>query len=338
VPVPEPLLQVNDLKVHFPTDDGLVKAVDGISFQVMPGETLGVVGESGSGKSVSFLTVMGLITTKQAIIEGEVIFKGQDLLKIPPEEMRHVRGEKISMIFQDPMTSLHPFYKVGSQIGEAIRAHQKVSKKEAFDQAVEMLQRVGIPKPEERANQYPHEFSGGMRQRAMIAMALSLNPDLLIADEPTTALDVTVQAQILDLIDRLREEFNASIVIITHDLGVVAEHCDHLQVMYAGKIVETGTADDIYYHPHHPYAWGLLGSITRLDEEQRERLRPIKGLPPSLIFVPPGCAFHPRCPYAFDKCRVDVPELLPVDGQHAAACHLPLADKQRIFAEEVAAR
>jgi len=336
--VPEPLLQVNDLKVHFPTDDGLVKAVDGVSFQVMPGETLGVVGESGSGKSVSFLTVMGLITTKQAIIEGEVIFKGQDLLQIPQEEMRHVRGEKISMIFQDPMTSLHPFYKVGSQIGEAIRAHQKVSKKEAFDQAVEMLQRVGIPKPEERANQYPHEFSGGMRQRAMIAMALSLNPDLLIADEPTTALDVTVQAQILDLIDRLREEFNASIVIITHDLGVVAEHCDHLQVMYAGKIVETGTADDIYYHPHHPYAWGLLGSITRLDEEQRERLRPIKGLPPSLIFVPPGCAFHPRCPYAFDKCRVDVPELLPVDGQHAAACHLPLADKQRIFAEEVAAR
>jgi peptide/nickel transport system ATP-binding protein len=336
--VPDPLLQVNDLKVHFPTDDGLVKAVDGISFQVMPGETLGVVGESGSGKSVSFLTVMGLITSKQARIEGEVIFKGQDLLKIPPDEMRHVRGEKISMIFQDPMTSLHPFYKVGAQIAEAIRAHQKVSKKEAFDQSVEMLQRVGIPKPEERASQYPHEFSGGMRQRAMIAMALSLNPDLLIADEPTTALDVTVQAQILDLIDRLREEFNASIVIITHDLGVVAEHCDHLQVMYAGKVVETGTADDIYYRPQHPYAWGLLGSIARLDEAHKERLRPIKGLPPSLIFVPSGCAFHPRCPYVFDRCKVDVPELLPIDGQHAAACHLPLADKERILAEEVAAR
>jgi peptide/nickel transport system ATP-binding protein len=335
--VPEPLLQVNDLRVHFPTDDGLVKAVDGVSFQVMPGETLGVVGESGSGKSVSFLTVMGLITRKQAVIEGEVIFKGQDLLKVPADEMRNVRGDKISMIFQDPMTSLHPFYKVGSQIGEAIRAHQKVSKREAHDQAVEMLQRVGIPKPEERANQYPHEFSGGMRQRAMIAMALSLNPDLLIADEPTTALDVTVQAQILDLIDRLREEFNASIVIITHDLGVVAEHCDHLQVMYAGKIVETGTADDIYYRPHHPYAWGLLGSITRLDEEGQERLRPIKGLPPSLIFVPPGCSFNPRCPYAFDKCKVDIPELLPIDGQHAAACHLPLAEKERILAE-VAAR
>ena len=336
--MPDPLLQVNDLKVHFPTDDGLVKAVDGISFQVMPGETLGVVGESGSGKSVSFLTVMGLITSKQATIEGEVIFKGQDLLKIPPDEMRNVRGEKISMIFQDPMTSLHPFYKVGAQIAEAIRAHQKVSKKEAFDQSVEMLQRVGIPKPEERASQYPHEFSGGMRQRAMIAMALSLNPDLLIADEPTTALDVTVQAQILDLIDRLREEFNASIVIITHDLGVVAEHCDHLQVMYAGKVVETGASDDIYYRPQHPYAWGLLGSITRLDEAQRERLRPIKGLPPSLIFVPPGCAFHPRCPYVFDRCKADVPELLPIDGQHAAACHLPLADKERILAEEVAAR
>jgi peptide/nickel transport system ATP-binding protein len=331
--VPEPLLQVNDLRVHFPTDDGLVKAVDGVSFQVMPGETLGVVGESGSGKSVSFLTVMGLITRKQAVIEGEVIFKGQDLLKVPADEMRNVRGDKISMIFQDPMTSLHPFYKVGTQIGEAIRAHQKVSKREARDQAVEMLQRVGIPKPEERANQYPHEFSGGMRQRAMIAMALSLNPDLLIADEPTTALDVTVQAQILDLIDRLREEFNASIVIITHDLGVVAEHCDHLQVMYAGKIVETGTSDDIYYRPHHPYAWGLLGSITRLDEESKERLRPIKGLPPSLIFVPPGCAFNPRCPYAFDKCKVELPQLLPVDGQHAAACHLPLAEKERILAE-----
>ncbi len=334
----EPLLEVKDLRVHFPTDDGLVKAVDGLSFQIMPGETLGVVGESGSGKSVSFLTVMGLITRKQAIIEGQVLFQGQDLLQVPSEEMRHVRGEKISMIFQDPMTSLHPFYKVGSQIAEAIRAHQKISKREAMDQAVEMLRRVGIPRPDERANQYPHEFSGGMRQRAMIAMALSLNPDLLIADEPTTALDVTVQAQILDLIDRLREEFNAAVVIITHDLGVVAEHCDHLQVMYAGKIVEYGTADDIYYRPHHPYAWGLLGSITRLDESRKERLRPIKGLPPSLIFVPPGCAFHPRCPYAFDKCRVDVPELLPIDGHHAAACHLSLEDKERIFAEEVAAR
>jgi peptide/nickel transport system ATP-binding protein len=336
--VPEPLLEVRDLKVHFPTEDGLVKAVDGVSFTLQPGETLGVVGESGSGKSVTFLTVMGLVTRDQAVIEGEVLFRGQDLLKLPKDEMRNIRGSKISMIFQDPMTSLHPFYKVGFQIAEAVRTHQEVSKREAHEQAVEMLRKVGIPKPEERANQYPHEFSGGMRQRAMIAMALSLNPDLLVADEPTTALDVTVQAQILDLIDRLRAEFNASVVVITHDLGVVAEHCDDIQVMYAGKIVEFGNRRDIYYGPHHPYTWGLLGSISRLDSSSKERLQPIRGLPPSLIFVPPGCAFHPRCPYAFDRCRKEVPQLLPVDGHHASACHLSLADKERIFHDEVMVR
>jgi peptide/nickel transport system ATP-binding protein len=337
--VTEPLIEVKDLSVHFPTDDGIVKAVDGVSFSLLPGETLGVVGESGSGKSVSFLTVMGLITSKQAQIEGQIIFQGQDLLTLPPDEMRTVRGEKISMIFQDPMTSLHPYYKVGNQIAEAVRTHQKVSKQEAHEQAVEMLRRVGIPHPDERADQYPHEFSGGMRQRAMIAMALSLNPDLLIADEPTTALDVTVQAQILDLLDRLKQEFNASIVIVTHDLGVVAEHCDHIQVMYAGKIVEAGDRRDIYYGAHHPYTWGLLSSIPRLGEETtKERLNPIRGLPPSLIFTPPGCAFHPRCPYVFDKCRTDVPELLPSDGHHASRCHLSLADKERIFNEEVMAR
>jgi peptide/nickel transport system ATP-binding protein len=336
--VPEPLLEVRDLRVHFPTDDGLVKAVDGLSFTLQQGETLGVVGESGSGKSVSFLTVMGLISPKQARIEGEILFEGQDLLKVPPDEMRNIRGAKISMIFQDPMTSLHPFYKVGTQIEEAVREHQKVSKREAHEQAVEMLRRVGIPKPEERANQFPHEFSGGMRQRAMIAMALSLNPDLLIADEPTTALDVTVQAQILDLIDRLKSEFNAAVVIITHDLGVVAEHCDHIQVMYAGKIIETGDRRDIYYNAHHPYTWGLLNSIPRMTELGEGRLEPIRGLPPSLIFVPPGCAFHPRCPYAFDRCRVEVPALLPADGHHASACHLSLADKERIFKEQVLVR
>jgi peptide/nickel transport system ATP-binding protein len=336
--MPEPLLEVRDLRVHFPTEDGLVKAVDGVSFSLQPGETLGVVGESGSGKSVTFLTVMGLVTSDQAVIEGEVIFEGQDLLRLPKDEMRNIRGSKISMIFQDPMTSLHPFYKVGYQIAEAIRTHQSVSKKEAHDQSVEMLRRVGIPKPEERANQYPHEFSGGMRQRAMIAMALSLNPDMLIADEPTTALDVTVQAQILDLIDRLKAEFNASVVIITHDLGVVAEHCDDIQVMYAGRIVEFGDRRDIYYGSHHPYTWGLLRSISRLDQSSKERLQPIKGLPPSLIFVPPGCAFHPRCPYAFDRCRVEVPRLLPTDGHHASACHLALGDKERIFKEEVMVR
>jgi peptide/nickel transport system ATP-binding protein len=330
----EPLLEVKNLKVHFPTEDGLVKAVDGISFSVAPGETLGVVGESGSGKSVGFLTVMGLVTSKQAIIEGEVIFQGQDLLKLPQDEMRNIRGSKMGMVFQDPMSSLHPFYRVGNQIAEAVRTHQKVSKKESFDMAIEMLRRVGIPRPDERAKQYPHEYSGGMRQRAMIAMALILNPDLLIADEPTTALDVTVQAQILDLIDRLREEFNAAVVIITHDLGVVAEHCDDIQVMYAGRIVETGDAKDIYYSAHHPYTWGLLQSIARMDQET-ERLRPIKGLPPSMIQVPPGCPFHPRCPYVMDVCKRERPELIPTNGHHASACHLTLAEKERIFREEV---
>ena len=337
--MPEPLLEVKDLTVHFKTEDGLVKAVDGVSFSVMPGEALGVVGESGSGKSVTFLTVMGLTKSRNAIIEGEILFQGEDLLKVPREELRQFRGRRISMIFQDPMTSLHPFYKVGFQISEAIRAHQKVSKSEAMEQSIEMLRRVGIPKPDERAKQFPHEFSGGMRQRAMIAMALSLNPDLLIADEPTTALDVTVQAQILDLISRLKSEFNAAVVIITHDLGVVAEHCDNIQVMYAGKIIETGGRNDIYYNAHHPYTWGLLESIPRLTEtDTRERLHPIKGLPPSLIFVPSGCSFHPRCPHAFEPCAVEVPALLPSDGNHAAACHLPLAEKERIFHEQVMAR
>jgi peptide/nickel transport system ATP-binding protein len=334
----EPLLEVRDLKVHFPTEDGLVKAVDGLSLTLAEGETLGVVGESGSGKSVTFLTVMGLITKKNARIEGEILYRGKNLLDMPAEEMRIIRGAGMSMVFQDPMTSLHPYYRVGDQIVEAIRAHQPIPKREAFKQAVGMLKRVGIPRPEERAHQFPHEFSGGMRQRAMIAMALSLNPDLLIADEPTTALDVTVQAQILDLIDRLREEFNASVVIITHDLGVVAEHCNNIMVMYAGKVAEYGDRSDIYHGAHHPYTWGLLQSITRMDQPKTERLRPIKGLPPSLIFVPPGCSFHPRCPYRFQPCDVEVPPLLSPDGRHASACHLPLEDKERIFQEEVEVR
>jgi peptide/nickel transport system ATP-binding protein len=334
----EPLLEVKNLKVHFPTEDGLVKAVDGVSFTVAPGETLGVVGESGSGKSVSFLTVMGLVTRAEARISGEVLFRGQDLLKLPPEEMRHVRGAKISMIFQDPLTALNPVHRVGNQIAEVFQAHRGLSKKEGFEEAVNLLQLVGIPQPRERARQYPHEYSGGMRQRAMIAMALSLNPDLLIADEPTTALDVTVQAQILDLIDRLKEEFDAAVVMVTHDLGVVAEHCDDIMVMYAGKCVEFGDRRDIYYGAHHPYTWGLMQSISRIDQSRTERLRPIKGQPPSLIFVPPGCPFNPRCPYVMGICRREVPALIPVNGHHAAACHLPIAEKERILKEEVLIR
>ncbi len=332
--MPEPLLDVKDLRVRFPTDDGVVKAVDGVSFSLSPGETLGVVGESGSGKSVTFLTLMGLVSSKQAEISGEALFKGQDLLTMPAEELRSVRGAQASMIFQDPMTSLHPFYRVGDQISEAIRTHNRAGKREAMVQAVDMLAKVGIPRPKERAAQDPHEFSGGMRQRAMIAMALALNPDLLIADEPTTALDVTVQAQILELIDKLKEEFNAAVVLITHDLGVVAEHCDEIMVMYAGKPVEIGGRRDIYYGSHHPYTWGLLRSLPRLDTSE-ERLQPIMGSPPSLIFVPPGCAFHPRCPYRFEPCDTQVPPLLPSDGHHASACHLSLADKERIFQDQV---
>ena len=331
----EPLLEVRDLRVHFDTPDGVVKAVDGVSFSVSPGERLGVVGESGSGKSVTFLTVMGLITRRHARIEGEVLFRGRDLLELRQDEMRSIRGKGIAMVFQDPLSSLHPLYRVGTQIVEAVQAHEDVPKKQAWDLAVDMLRRVGIPRPEERARQYPHEFSGGMRQRAMIAMALVLNPDVLIADEPTTALDVTVQAQILDLVDRLRQEFRTAVVLITHDLGVVAEHTDRVQVMYAGKAIETGLRDHIYYEAHHPYTWGLLQSISHIDRKQ-DRLHPIKGSPPSLIFVPPGCPFHPRCPYVMDVCKTEVPALLEEDFAHASACHLAVDDKRKIFALEVA--
>jgi peptide/nickel transport system ATP-binding protein len=333
--VATPLLEVKNLTVHFPTDDGLVKAVDGVSFTVDQRETLGIVGESGSGKSVTFLTLMGLVTKKQARITGEILFQGKDLLTLSQEELRQIRGEKIAMVFQDPLTALNPVHRIGAQIVEAVLAHRDISKDEAFKLAVEMLRRVGIPQPEERARAYPHEFSGGMRQRAMIAMALSLDPDLLIADEPTTALDVTVQAQILGLIDRLKQEFNTAVVLITHDLGVVAEHADRVNVMYAGKVVESGTRDNIYYDALHPYTWGLLQSISRLDERQ-ERLRPIQGNPPSLIHVPPGCSFHPRCPYVMDVCRTDVPELIAEDYPHASACHLSLEEKRRTFGSVVA--
>ncbi len=331
----EPLLEVTNLKVHFPTEDGLVKAVDGVSFSVAPGETLGVVGESGSGKSVSFLTVMGLVTRKEARIQGQVVFRGQDLLKLPQEEMRHVRGAKISMIFQDPLPALNPVHRVGHQIAEVFQVHRGLSKKEGFDEAVNLLQLVGIPQPRERARQYPHEYSGGMRQRAMIAMALALNPDLLIADEPTTALDVTVQAQILDLIARLQRELDMAVILITHDLGVVAEVTDTIAVMYAGRIVEHARKEDIFKAPEHPYTWGLLQSIPRLDRPRDEALIPIPGRPPSLINLPSGCHFHPRCPYVGERQRRIDPGLepLPDDPGHKVACLLPSETRKRLWQE-----
>ena len=323
----QPLLEVKDLKVHFPTDDGLVKAVDGVSYSLAAGETLGIVGESGSGKSVSSLTVMGLINPKQANISGEVFFQGQDLLKLPKDEMRTIRGEKISMIFQDPMTSLHPFYKVGYQIAEAILEHQDISKKEAHDQAVEMLARVNIPHPKDRADQYPHEFSGGMRQRAMIAMAIANEPSVLIADEPTTALDVTIQAQIIEVLKAAQHETGAAIILITHDLGLIAELADRVVVMYAGRVVEMGDVFTIFNSPRHPYTLGLMSSLAKLEGEQ-EWLQPIPGQPPSLITPPPGCAFHPRCLQSQGRarCREEVPPLREVEGAHLSACH---------FAEEL---
>jgi peptide/nickel transport system ATP-binding protein len=331
----EPILKIEDLKVRFPTEDGLVRAVDGVSVTVSPGETLGVVGESGSGKSVTFLTVMGLVTRAEAQVEGRVLFRGDDLLLAPNEDMRRIRGSQIAMIFQDPLTALNPVHRIGNQIAEMFEIHAGLSRSEGLRRAVDLLGLVGIPKPKERVRQYPHEFSGGMRQRAMIAMALSLDPDILIADEPTTALDVTVQAQILDLIDQLKVEFNTAVVLITHDLGVVAEHCDNIMVMYAGKVAEYGDRFDIYDTPHHPYTWGLLQSISRIDQTRTERLRPIAGTPPSLIRVPPGCPFHPRCPYVLDRCKTDIPPLLSEDGYHRSACHLLLVEKERILHEEV---
>jgi peptide/nickel transport system ATP-binding protein len=330
-----PLLEVEDLRVHFETEDGLVRAVDGISYTVDRGETLGIVGESGSGKSVSSLTVMGLTRARNAHISGSVRFNGKDLLGAPDEELRAIRGDDIAMIFQDPLSSLHPFYKVGGQIVEAIRAHRDVSKAQARDRAIEMLDLVGIPEPRRRADSYPHEFSGGMRQRAMIAMALANDPKLLIADEPTTALDVTVQAQILELIERLQREFDTAVVIITHDLGVVAEMADAIAVMYAGRVVEQGSADTIFAAPEHPYTWGLLSSIPRLDSPRGDQLVPIGGRPPSLINLPSGCSFHPRCPYVKEAhTRID-PVLDAVDGRadHRVACLLDSGTRKRLWRE-----
>jgi peptide/nickel transport system ATP-binding protein len=329
------LLEVENLVVHFETDDGLVRAVDGLSYTVDRGQTLGIVGESGSGKSVSSLTVMGLTRARNAKISGSIRFDGKELVEASDEDLRKIRGDDIAMIFQDPLSSLHPFYKVGGQIVEAIRAHRDVSKAQARDRAIEMLDLVGIPEPRRRADSYPHEFSGGMRQRAMIAMALANDPKLLIADEPTTALDVTVQAQILELIERLQREFDTAVVIITHDLGVVAEMADAIAVMYAGRVVEQGSADTIFAAPEHPYTWGLLSSIPRLDSPRGDQLVPIGGRPPSLINLPSGCSFHPRCPYVKEAhTRID-PVLDAVDGRadHRVACLLDSGTRKRLWRE-----
>jgi peptide/nickel transport system ATP-binding protein len=325
----EPLLEVRDLKVSFRTEDGIVRAVDGISFSVDQGEVLGIVGESGSGKSVSMLSVMRLITDPNVMYQGEILYKGRNLMGLSKDAMREVRGEEIAMIFQDPMTSLNPVYTVGWQIEEQLHEHNDLSKGQARRRAIELLSQVGIPRPEQRIDDYPHQFSGGMRQRVMIALALSCNPDLLIADEPTTALDVTIQAQILELIKNLQRDFGSAVVLITHDLGVVADIADRINVMYAGRIVEQGDKDQIFYDPQHPYAWGLLGSIARLDRPKARRLTAIAGQPPSMINPPQGCSFRPRCPQAFDRCRVEDPPLTAkVGGGHLDACHLSVEDKR----------
>jgi len=331
----EPLLQVEDLRVEFPTEDGVVHALDGVSYQVDRGATLGIVGESGSGKTVSSLTTMGLTRSQGARIGGRIMFEGRDLLTLSEQEMRAVRGNQIAMIFQDPLSSLHPLFKIGDQLAEAVLAHRKTPKAQARRRAVELLELVGIPEPQQRAQAYPHEFSGGMRQRAMIAMALANEPTLLIADEPTTALDVTVQAQILSLMARLQSELGMAVVIITHDLGVVAEMADDIAVMYAGRIVETASAKLVLSAPQHPYTWGLLSSMPSLEARRDRQLVPIPGAPPSLIHRPSGCHFHPRCPYAQpDHARID-PRLedVPREPAHRVACLLPAEQRRGIWSQ-----
>jgi oligopeptide/dipeptide ABC transporter ATP-binding protein len=318
---PDALLVVDNLTVTFPTDDGPVNAVRGVSYTLRAGEAMGIVGESGSGKSVSSMAIMGLLP-KTAKIAGSIRFRGKELLGSSEKEYTKIRGDKIAMIFQDPLTSLNPVYTVGKQIAEAVLAHNDVSKKAARDRAIELLQIVGIPFPEQRVDNYPHELSGGMRQRIVIAIAMANDPDVIIADEPTTALDVTVQAQVLEALEAARRETGAALVLITHDLGVIAGHAEKINVMYAGKLVETGSVEDVFYRPRMPYTVGLLGSLPRLDQSERQRLTPIKGSPPSLLNLPPGCPFTPRCPMAQPVCDREEPDLLPAGSPtHAAACH-----------------
>jgi oligopeptide/dipeptide ABC transporter ATP-binding protein len=330
--VAEKLLEVEDLSVEFRTEDGVVHAVDGVSFSLERGKVLGIVGESGSGKSVTAMTLLGLTRGVNAKFGGKIEYKGEDMLNMSEADLRRFRGNELAMIFQDPMTAMNPVYKIGAQISEAIRTHEDVSARTARSRAVQLLRQVGIPSPEERVNDYPHQFSGGMRQRAMIAMALANNPDILIADEPTTALDVTIQAQILELIDRLKDDFNSSVILITHDLGVVADIADDIAVMYAGRIVEYGTKRQLFYDPQHPYTWGLLGSIPRLDRPKPEKLHSIAGAPPSLINLPKGCKFRPRCPHAFDKCT-EQPGLDNRVGEtppHLDRCWLTIEEKRAL--------
>ena len=323
----EALLSIEDLRVHFDTDAGVVKAVDGVSWSIAPGETLGIVGESGSGKSVSALAVMGLVEVPPARYEsGRILFKGRDLLAADEKERRAIRGKEISMIFQDPLTALNPVFRVGHQIAEVIQAHEKMGRVAARARAVDLLGEVGIPNPRQRAREYPHQFSGGMRQRAMIAMGLACNPKVLIADEPTTALDVTIQAQILELMVDLQEKYGTAIVMITHDLGVVAQLADKVMVMYAGRAVEQATTDQVFYDPLMPYSWSLLRSLPRLDTAGEVRLLPIKGQPPSLIFLPEGCNFSPRCPFVKDECHTTDPALEEKKPDHAAACILSVEE------------
>jgi peptide/nickel transport system ATP-binding protein len=324
------LLDVEHLRVGFRTEEGVVQAVDDVSFQLRSGEVLAIVGESGSGKSVSALTLMGLTPRVNAMFEGSATLEGRDLLNASDDELRRLRGEEIAMIFQDPMTSLNPVQRIGAQIVEQIQAHRDMGSQEAYDLTVELLERVGIPRARERIRSYPHEFSGGMRQRVMIAMALSCDPSVLIADEPTTALDVTIQAQILEVMQELRERTDAGIVLVTHDLGVVADIADRILVMYAGRVVEQGTVDEIFYDPQHPYTWGLLGSIARVDRPRPERLPSIPGLPPSLHNRPEGCHFRPRCRHEFAQCT-QVPALEardPAAPLHTDRCWLPLDEKR----------
>ncbi|MGY4980422.1 ABC transporter ATP-binding protein [Streptomyces sp. 900105755] len=332
-------LSVRDLHVSFKTEDGVVRAVDGLSFDVARGRTLGIVGESGSGKSVTNLTILGLHNPQFTTVEGEILLDGQELITARESELEKVRGNKAAMIFQDPLTALSPYYTVGRQIAEPFMKHRGASKRAAWDRAVEMLAKVGIPNPKERAKDYPHQFSGGMRQRAMIAMALVCDPDLLIADEPTTALDVTVQAQILDLLKDLQQEFGSGIIFITHDLGVIADMADDIMVMYAGSAVERGTTNEVLRAPQHPYTWGLLNSMPRLDSDLGTPLNPIPGTPPSLLNPPSGCRFHPRCTFqdrvGGARCVTERPLLGP---DRASACHLTADQKRTIFLEEIKPR